>query len=338
MMLDYGTLTRIQKIAAFLIVIGPDAAAEVMKNFENAQLEVICREMAAIPMVDRQMQRELMKEFAGVLTVGVGSALGGAEFAQLVLEKAKGDYAASAIMNRAAPGARTEVGEEIRQIDARQLFNIVKSEQPQTIAFILSCMETAKAAEVVQMLAADVRGEVVERLGAMEPTSRESINKVAQNLLRHFDKKTLQQGVHRAGGVQACADVLNAMDRETRKTLLSGIEQRNAALGTAIRRKVFSFDDLIRLRAADLTRIVREADSGDLILALKVAKPALVQAVVGSMSRRAGESFKEEIELLAAPRAKEVEAAQDRVIAVVRKLEEAEEISLDEEEGGEARA
>jgi flagellar motor switch protein FliG len=329
MALEYNTLNKVQKIAAFLIVIGPEAAAGVMRNFENSQLELICREMAAIPMVDHAIREQLMTEFSGVVSSGIGSTVGGISFAQAALEKAKGDYAASAILNRAAPGSRTPAGEEIRQMDGRQLLNLVKSEQPQTIAFILSCLEPTKAAEVVQMLAPELREEVIERLGAMEPTSRDSIEKVAQNLTRHFDRKSAQQGVHRSGGVQACADILNSLDKVTRKEVLSVIEQKNAALGAAIRRKVFSFDDLSRLDSSDLGRVVREIDTAVITVALKGAKPALIEGVTGSMSKRAAEALMEEIEMLPQQRAKDIEAAQDKIIQVVRRLEEAEEITLD---------
>jgi flagellar motor switch protein FliG len=329
MALEYSSLNKIQKIAAFLIVIGPESAAGVMKNFENSQLELICREMASIPMVEYAVQEQLMKEFSGVLLSGIGSTVGGIGYAQVTLEKAKGDYAASAILNRAAPGSRTPAGEEIRQMDGRQLLNLVKSEQPQTIAFIISCMEPPKAAEVVQMLPPELREEVIERLGAMEPTSRDSINKVAQNLTRHFDRKTAQQGMHKSGGVQACADILNALDKTTRKEVLSTIEQKNAALGAAIRRKVFSFDDLSRLEPSDLGRVVREIDTAVITIALKGAKAALIQGVTSSMSKRAAEALMEEIEMLPQQRAKDVEAAQDKIIQVVRRLEEAEEITLD---------
>lgn len=329
MALEYASLNKIQKIAAFLVVIGPEAAAEVMKNFENSQLEMICREIAAMPIIEQPIQEELMKEFAGVVSSGIGSVAGGIGFAQTALERAKGDYAASAILNRAAPDSRTPAGDEIRQMDGRQLVNLVKSEQPQTIAFILSCMEPAKAAELVQLLPPELREEVIERLGGMEATSGDSISKVAQNLIRHFDRKSVQQGLHRSGGVQACADVLNALEKTTRKEVLSVIEQRNAVLGAAIRRKVFSFDDLSRLDPSDLGRVVREVDTAVLTVALKGVKPALVQAITSSMSKRAAEALMEEIEMLPQQRAKDLEAAQDKIIQVVRRLEEAEEITLD---------
>jgi flagellar motor switch protein FliG len=328
--MDYAKLTKSQKIAAFLIVIGPEAASEVMRHFDNTQLELICREMTELQVIDGGIRQNLLEEFSGVVTIGLGAVLGGADYAQMALEKAKGDYTASMILNRVAPASRTvEGGEDIRQMDARQILNLVKSEQPQTIAFIMSYLEIAKAAQIITLLPQELREEVMERLGAMEETSRDIVNKIAKNLSRHLDKKSPQQGLHRSGGVKSAADLLNFLDKDTRNTLLTRIEERNPALGAAIRKKVFSFDDLVRLSAVDLQRVLREVDMADLAIALKTAKEALVNAVLGSVSKRAAESLKDDIEMLGPLKAKDIEAAQDKVIQVVRSLEEAEEISLD---------
>ena len=139
----------------------------------------------------------------------------------------------------------------------------------------------------------------------------------------------MQQGVHQAGGAAACAGILNAMDKESRKTLLVKLEERNAELGAAIRKIVFSFEDIVRLSQADRQRVMREVDTADLVPALKSVKLAVSEAVLSCMSKRAAESLREEIDMLPTPRAKDVDAAQDRIIAVIRRLEEAEEITLD---------
>lgn len=335
--LDYTHLTKIQKIAAFLIFIGPDAASEVMKGFDTMQLELICREIADLHVIDEEVQKKLLVEFGDVIVNGMQAKLGGVTYAQSVLANAKGDYTAASILNRVAPSTLpTEAGEDIRQMDGRQVLNLMKSEQPQTIAFILSYLDTSKAAEIVTMLPPELREEVVERLGAMEPTSHEVLLKIAKNLNRHFDKKALHQGLHHSGGVKNVADILNALDKDMRKTLLTRIEERNASLGAAIRKKVFSFEDLTRLERVDLQRVLREVDMSDLSVALKTAKPALIAAVLASISRRAAESLKEDIEMLGPTKMKDVEAAQDKIIQVVRRLEEAEEITLDS--GGDDRA
>jgi flagellar motor switch protein FliG len=335
MPIDYSKLNKIQKTAAFLVTIGPEAAAEVMKGFDNTQLEVICREISTFNVIEPALQQEVMREFASIVSDGVGAVLGGFGFAENVLGRAKGEFAASSILNRSSPGSRSEVCDEIRQMEARQVLNLVKSEQPQTIAFILSNLDTPKAAEIVQMLAPELREEVIERLGSMEPTSHDSIAKVARNLGRHFDKRA-QQGLNRSGGVKACADILNALDKQLRNALLTRIEERNEPLGAAIRKKVFSFEDIGKLTAVDLQRVLREVDSSDLPIALKSVKPGVTAAVLAAMSKRAAQALKEEIEMMGPQRVKDVETAQDKIIQVVRRLEEAEEITLDT--GGEDRA
>ena len=309
----------------------------MIKHFENTQIELICREITSLHVLDEATQRAVLTEFTGVVSTGTHSLLGGVGYAQETLEKAKGDYAASSILNRVAPTNHViEGGDDIRQMESRQILNLIKTEQPQTIAFILSYLDTAKAAEIMMLLAPELREEVMERLGAMEETSRDIVKKIAKNLNRHFDKNSLQQGLHRSGGVKAAADILNLLDKDSRKTLLARVEERNAPLGAAIRKKVFSFEDLHRLEAVDLQRVLREVDMSDLAKALKTAKSGLIESVLKCVSKRAAEGLKEDIEMLGPIKAKEVEAAQDRIIQVVRKLEESEEITLDT--GGDDRA
>jgi flagellar motor switch protein FliG len=326
--IDYSALTKAQKIAAFLIVIGPDAAAELMKHFENAEVEAICRELATLDVLDEGTQQAVLQEFAGVISDGASSLLGGLSFAQETLEKARGGYAAVNLLDRIAPQSRgTEGGNEIRQLEVRQIMSLIKNEQPQTIAFILANLEITKAAEVMKQLTPEQREEVVERLGAMEETSRDIVNRIAKNLNRHSDR-SVPQTLERSGGVKTAANLLNQLDKESRKALLARIEERNADLGGALRNELFSFDDLGRLDATDLQRVVREVDAADLAKALKTAKPALINAILKSVSKRAAESVREEMDMLGQIKPKEISAAQDRIIQVVRRLEDAEEITV----------
>lgn len=336
MALDYSKLTKVQKIAALLITIGPDNAGKMVKSFENAELELICREIAEMPVLESSVQSAVVREFAGVVINGVAASLGGVAFAQLMLGHAKGEFAAASILNRCAPTDRSEAGDEIRQMEGAQLLNLMKTEQPQTVAFILSCMDAKKAAELVTMLPPEVREEVVERLGSMDATSHESLAKVAKNISSNVDRRAPQPSVRVSGGAKACANVLNALNKEIRKTLIGRIEERNAELGAAIRKEVFSFEDLVRLSPGDLQRVLREVDSASLPVALKGVKPDLVNAILGAMSKRAAQSVKEEIEQLGPQKLKDVEAAQGRVIQIVRKLEESEEITLDDGGGDNA--
>ena len=329
---DYSKLSRPQRLAIFLIIIGPEAAAEVLRQFGDAEIEVICREMSTFTVVPIELQKLSLEEFSPLVARSMGSALGGMSFAQRTLEIAKGDYKASAIVGRIGPGGGSsiEVIKEISEMEGRQIFNLLKSEQPQTISFLLSYLDGAKAAEVFALLGPELREEVVERLGTIESTSLDLVNKIAGSLHRHCARK-LRPSFHQSGGVRVAADLINQLDKEMSKELITRLEERNATLGAAIRKKLFSFEDINRLQASDLQRVLREVDSANLATGMKSASAMLRDRIYGSISKRAAESLKEEIEMLGAVRLKDVEAAQEAIIAVVRRLEEEGQISLDAE-------
>jgi flagellar motor switch protein FliG len=330
--IDYTKLTRQQKLAVFLICIGPEAAAEVLRQFDDLEVENLCREMSAFPMISEGVQKQAFEEFAGVVAGGVQSASGGLVFAQRTLEIAKGGHKASAIIGRLGPavGTSLEVIKDISEMEGRQIYNLIKHEQPQTISFILSYLEPAKAAEVFPLLSPDLREEVLERLGTIESTSLDLVNKIARSLGKHFDNKN-RPAFHHSGGVRAVAGLLNSLEKDLSKTLLGRLEERNAGLSAAIRKKLFSFEDLNRLASADLQRILREVDSSNLAISMKSASEPLRNKVMAGLSKRAAEALKEEIELLGPVRLKDVEAAQDVIIQAVRRLEEEGQISIDSE-------
>jgi flagellar motor switch protein FliG len=329
--LDYSKLTRQQKLAVFLIVIGPEAAAEVLRQFDDAEVEQLCREMSACAMIPAVAQRQALEEFSALVAQSAGAALGGASYAHQALGLAKGDQKATAIMDRVGPaGAPVDVIKEIGEMEAGQIFNLLKSEQPQTISFILSYLDGAKAAAIFALLDPEVREEVIERLGTIEATSLELVGRIARSFGRHIDTKT-RPTYHRSGGVRAVADLVKLLDKETSKALLVRLDERNAALSAAIRKKLFGFEDLNRLTPSDLQRALREVDSSNLAIALKSASEGLRGKIYAGISKRAAESLKEEIEMLGSVRLKDVEAAQDAIIQTVRRLEEEGHITLEAE-------
>lgn len=327
--IDFAKASRQQKLAIFLVVIGPEAAANILKHFEEPEIELLCREMSQLAMISESMQKQALEEFAGLIAESHGSALGGLDYAQRTLEIAKGDYKAASIIGRVGPvGTSVDVIREISDMEGRQIFNLIKNEQPQTIAFVLSYLDGHKSAEVFGLLGPDLREEVIERLGTIESTSLELVGKIARSLGKHFDTK-VRPSFHHSGGVRAVADLLNQLEKDMSKTLLTRLEERNAQLGAAIRKKLFSFEDLGRLLPADLQRVLREVDSSSLAVAMKSASESLREKFYAAISKRAGESLREEIEMLGPVRLKDVEAAQDAIIQVVRRLEEEGQISLD---------
>ncbi len=329
--IDYTKLSRQQKLAVFLIIIGPEAAADVLRQFDDPEIEMLCREMSTFTIVPIAVQKQAMEEFSVLIAQSASSALGGLGYAQRTLEIAKGDYKASAIIGRVGPvGSSVEVIKEISEMEGRQIFNLVKHEQPQTISFLLSYLDSAKSAEVFSLLTPDLREDVVERLGTIESTSLELVGKIVKSLGKHYDTK-VRPAFHRSGGVRSVADLLNHLDKEMSKNLLARLEERNASLGAAIRKKLFSFEDLNRMQPADLQRVLREVDSSNLAISMKSASEGLRDKIYGAISKRAAESLKEELEMLGPVRLKDVEVAQEAIIQVVRRLEEEGQISLDAE-------
>jgi flagellar motor switch protein FliG len=330
--LDYSKLNRQQKLAVFLIVIGPEAAADVLRQFDDTEIEHLCREMSTLAVIPNAVQRQVLEEMAGVLTQGANCALGGLAYAQRALGIAKGDYKASSIIGRVGPvGTSVDVIKDISEMEGRQIFNLIKNEQPQTISFVLSYLDSSKSSEVFTLFGPELREEIIERLGTIESTSLDLVSKIATSLGKHFNTKA-RPSFHRSGGVRAVADLLNQLDKEMSKNLLARLEERNATLSAQIRKKLFSFEDLNRLQPADLQRILREVDSSSLAISMKSASEALRDRIYGSISKRAAESLKEELEMLGAVRLKDVEVAQDSIIQVVRRLEEEGQISVESDQ------
>ncbi len=328
---DYPKLSRQQRLAVFLIVIGPEAAAEVLKQFDDAAIEMLCREMSTITVVNEPVRKQAIEEFSSIVATSAISSLGGLPFAQRTLEIAKGDYKASSIIGRVGPVSTSiDIIKDISEMEGRQIYNLIKAEQPQTISFVLSYLDSNKASEVFALLSPELREEVIERLGTIESTSLELVGKIVRSLSKHFDSKA-RPAFHHSGGVRAVAGLLNELEKDMSKTLLARLEERNATLGAAIRKKLFSFEDLNRLQSADLQRVLREVDTGNLAISMKSASEPLREKIYNSLSKRAAEGLKEEIELLGPVRLKDVEAAQDTIIQAVRRLEEEGQISLDAE-------
>lgn len=332
---DYDKISKARKLALFLIIIGPEQAAEILKQFDDQELENICREIASVKIMDEEMQELILKEFAHLIGSSYHSIIGGMPFAQIALEKTKGSYKAANMLGRIGPMEdATDMLEIIADMEARQIYNLVRNEQGQTIAFVLSNVSTSKAAEIISFLSAEQREDVIEKIGELESISLEVMRKVIHSMKAHVSPDQ-EGGQHKSGGVHTAADVMNQLDKETSKAILAKIEEKSPMLGSKIRKNMFSFDDLSKISISDMQRIAREVEMSDLVLAMKSASPAMQDMIYKSVSKRAAETLKEEIELLGSVRLKDVEAAQDRIIYVVRRLEEEGEITIDQ--GGEDR-
>jgi flagellar motor switch protein FliG len=331
---DYASLTKPQKLAALLVMLGPDTAAPILKQLEPQALEAVSAEMARLTMIDQGLQQHILREFSQI-AVDAGTALrGGVEFAQAALEKALGQFKASHILTRVAPmrGPSALIG-TLTELEGRDLFNVLKHEQPQTIALIVSYLAPPKASQLLMLLPEATRDEVIERLATLSPTPVSVVEKVVEVISQRLGVKPAAT-LHQTGGVKSAADLLNALKKDVSKSLLTALEERNPELGQAIRQKMFTFDDLVMLDVPSLQKILREVDMRDLAMALKNAGDQLKAKLLGCLSKRAAETVHEEISFMTSVKAKEVEAARTRIIDVLRRLENEGEIDLAEAKGG----
>ncbi len=327
---EFAKLNKIQKFAALLTMLGPDSAAQIMRNLDEHELEAVTSEMTKLTMVSQEMQAEILREFTEVAVQAGTAVLGGVDFTQNALEKALGLFKASNLISRVSPTrAPVAAVQQIADLEVRQIFNLIKHEQPQTIALILSYLSSEKASEILVMLGAEMREQVVERLATLAPTPIEVVERVVDVLNQKLGGKHTR-ALNQTGGVKIAANILNALDKNISKSLLMSLEERNPELGQAIRQKMFTFEDVGNLETISLQKILREVDMRDLAIALKTASETLKTALLSSISKRAADTVNEEISFMGPLKLRDIEAAQLRLIEVVRRLEMEGEIDLED--------
>lgn len=328
--LDNLQLNASQKLAAFLVIMGEDAAADIVKNFDDNERELVCAEMANLPLLDSQQQGEVLQEFTEMAVEARSGISGSVDFTRSVLEKSVGLFKAAEIIGRVGT-ARTSVAsmQQIIDLDPTSITNLLKEEDAQTIALVLSYLSAAKGSEVLMGLPERQREIVVEKLATLESTPIEVVETLGDVLSAKVGER-VSRALNQTGGEKSAAAVLNAMSKEDRKKLLDNIDERQPDLVRSIRMKMFTFDDLQTLDVKTMQKIMREVDAGQLAIALKAATTTLRDAMLGALSKRAAENVYEEIEGLPDNLSmRAIESSQNGIIDVVRQLETEGEISLE---------
>jgi len=325
---DFGKMTKVQKLAALMVILGPESAAQLMRHFDEHELDAVSGEMAKLTFVSHELQQQILQEFSDVAVEASTGIRGGVELTQSALEKSVGLFRASNIIGRVAP-MRTPVAamQQIVEMEPRQIYNLIKQEQPQTIALVLSYLAPDKASQLVPMLRNEVRDQVIERLATMAPTPIEVVERVVEVINRKLGGKHTR-ALNQTGGLKTTADLLNALDKNLSKALLVTLEERNPELGGAIRQKMFTIEALAMLDPASVQKVLREVEMHDLAVALKTASDKLKSLLLACISKRAAETVNEEISFMGPLKLRDIEAAQTRIIDAVRRLEADGEIDL----------
>jgi flagellar motor switch protein FliG len=321
-------MTRVQKLAALLVIVGPESAAQVLRNFDEHELEAISLEMSKLNVISWDMQNEILREFTEVAIQASTAIIGGVSYTKTALEKSVGQFRASDIIGRIAPApVPVNAMQQIIDLDARRLSNLLKDEQAQTVALVVSYLPAEKCSQVLMHLRPELREQVIERLATLAPTPVEVVERIVEVLNRRVGIKSTR-ALNQTGGVKNAAEVLNALEKNMSQSMLLELEKRNPELCQAIRQKMFTFENLGLLDTASLQKVMREVDMRDVAVALKTASPKLKTALLSSISKRAAETVNEEISFLGPLKKKDIEAAQARIIDSVRQLETEGEIDL----------
>ncbi|WP_019152790.1 flagellar motor switch protein FliG [Robertmurraya massiliosenegalensis] len=318
-------LTGKQKAATLLISLGPDVSASVYKHLSEEEIEKLTLEISGVKKVDSHAKEEIMEEFHNLALAQDYISQGGIGYAKTVLEKALGTEQAAVIINRLTSSLQVRPFDFARKADPAQILNFIQNEHPQTIALILSYLDSTQAGQILSELPQEMQADVARRIAVMDSTSPEIINEVEQILERKLSS-TVTQDYTQTGGVEAVVEVLNGVDRATERTILDALEIQDPELAEEIKKRMFVFEDIVTLDSRAIQRVIRDCENEDLMLSLKVSSDEVKNIVYKNMSTRMVETFKEEMEYMGPVRLRDVEEAQSRIVAIIRRLEESGEI------------
>ncbi|MDD2431516.1 MAG: flagellar motor switch protein FliG [Firmicutes bacterium] len=322
-----GTLTGKQKAAILMVTLGPELSANIYKHLREEEIEDLTLEIANIKRVEPQVRDEVLVEFKDIAKAQEYISTGGIEYARELLEKALGTGKAEEIIRRLTSSLQVRPFDFARRAEPAQLFNFIQGEHPQTISLIMAYLQPEQAAAILSSLSAEEQIEVAKRLATMDGTSPEVLSDVESVLEKRLASFINQESTS-AGGLQSIVEILNRVDRSTEKTIMDGLDGLDPDLAENIRKRMFVFEDVAGLDDRAIQRVIREVESKDWALSLKGSNDIVQEKIFKNMSQRAASMLKEEIDYLGPVRLRDVEEAQQRIVAIIRKLEDAGEIVI----------
>lgn len=321
-------LLGVQKAAMLFITLGPEISASIIKKLPETEIQKITYEIANMTKVDSQQRKEIMDEFINMNQARDYILEGGMEYARNLLSKALGATQAKEIIEKVSEATQQFRPFGLaRKADSRQLLNIITNEHPQTIAVILCYLQKEKAGQILSELPTELQIDVAYRIASMSNTSPIMIKEI-EKVLDTKLSSVVRSDMTAAGGIDTLVNILNQVDRSTEKNITEGLGKNNAQLAEKIKDSMFVFEDIINLGDVSIQRILRDVDAKELSLALKGCSEEVSEAIFRNQSKRASASLKEDIEFLGPVRLVDVEKAQQKIVSVIRKLDETGEIIL----------
>jgi len=316
-----------EKAATLLIALGPENSAKIFRHLNDEEIEELTLEIANMRKVTPETKEKIMEEFYQICVAQEYISEGGIEYAKEVLEKALGSQKALDIVNRLTSYLQVRPFDFIRKTDPSQILNFIQSEHPQTISLVLAYLNPQQAGTILSALPADKQAEIAKRIATMDRTSPEIIKEVEKVL----EKKLSSMVVHdytSAGGIQSIVDILNAVDRGTEKNIIESLETDDAELAEEIKKRMFVFEDIITLDNRSIQRFLRDVENNVLAVALKGANEEVSAIIFNNMSKRLVEMIREDLDYMGPVRLRDVEEAQQKIVNIIRRLEEAGEIVI----------
>ncbi len=317
----------LQKAAILLIALGPEKSAMIFKHLKEEEIEELTLEIANTRSITPQVKEDVINEFYQVCLAQQYIAEGGISYAKELLEKSFGEDRAKDVIGKLTASLQVKPFEFIRKTDASQLLNFIQDEHPQTIALILSYLSSAQAALIISALHPDRQADVAKRIAVMDRTSPEVIKEV-EKVLESKLSSLVNQDYTIIGGVDSVVEILNTVDRGTEKHIMETLEIEEPELADEIRRKMFVFEDILLLDDRAIQRVLRDVENNDLAISLKGANQEVQNAIFNNLSKRLASMIKEDMEFMGPVRMKDVEEAQQKIVNVIRKLEDSGEIVI----------
>jgi flagellar motor switch protein FliG len=314
-----------QKAAIFLVSVGSQVSAEIFKYLREDEIETLTFEIARLETVETEQKDAILEEFQELMIANQFISTGGIDYAKELLEKALGNQKAVDIINRLTSSLQVRPFDFIRRTDPSHLLNFIQQEHPQTIALILAYLEPNKASVIIQNLPHEVQSDVARRIAMMDRTSPEVLREVERVLEKKLSTLS-SEDYTAAGGVESITEILNLVDRASEKQIIEALEADDPELAEEIKKRMFVFEDIVMLDDKSIQKVLREVDTTELSKALKSVDAEVQDKIFRNMSKRSGQMLKEDMEFMGPVRLKDVEEAQQKIVSIIRKLEESGEI------------
>ncbi|MEG2053797.1 MAG: flagellar motor switch protein FliG [Oscillospiraceae bacterium] len=320
--------TATERAAAVIIALGSESASQVYKFLHEDEIEQVSIEISKLERMPPDDMKEVIDDFYGMCITQKVIAEGGVSYAKDVLEKAFGAQQAVTLMDRVSKSLKTKAFDFIRKADYKNLLMMMQNEHPQTIALILSYARADQASQIVSELPQEVQIEVIKRIANLDRANPEMISLVEASLEKKFSSIVSMNDLMELGGVNYVADIMNNVDRGTEKHIFEALDNQEPDLSDEIRKRMFVFEDIVFMDNVSIQRFIRDVDGKDLAVALKAANEDVTNIIFTNMSQRMQESVKQDIEYLHNVRMRDVEEAQQKIVSIIRKLEEENEIVI----------